>query len=75
MGFASLSANIILAGLMLFLFALGQGLVIVVAGVFTSILKQLRSISRVSAVLMRLSGLLLVAVSIFLYWKIFSNLM
>lgn len=74
MGFASLSANIILAGLMLFLFALGQGIVIVVAGVFTSILKQLRSISRVSSVLMRLSGLLLVVVSMFLYWKIFSNL-
>ena len=72
MGFASLSANIVLAGLMLFLFALGQGLVIIVAGVFTSMLKQLRSISRISVVLMKLSGLLLVAVSIYLYWKIFS---
>jgi len=72
MGFASLSANLIIAGLMLFLFALGQGLVIIIAGVFTSILKQLRTISRVSSVLMKLSGLLLVAVSIFLYWKIFS---
>lgn len=72
MGFASLSANMVIAGLMLFLFALGQGLVIIVAGVFTSILKQLRSISRVSSVLMKLSGLLLVVVSFFLYWKIFA---
>ena len=75
MGFASLSANIILAGLMLFLFALGQGLVIIIAGVFTSMLKQLRTISRVSIILMKLSGLLLVAVSIYLYWKIFSPLL
>ena len=75
MGFASLSANIILAGLMLFLFALGQGLVIIIAGVFTSMLKQLRTISRVSIILMKLSGLLLVVVSIYLYWKIFSPLL
>ncbi len=75
MGFASLSANIILAGLMLFLFALGQGLVIIIAGVFTSILKQLRTISRVSIILMKLSGLLLIAVSMHLYWKIFSPLL
>ena len=74
MGFASLSANMVIAGLMLFLFALGQGLVIVFAGVFTSMLKQLRTISRISSVLMKLSGILLVVVSIFLYWKIFSPL-
>ena len=74
MGFASLSANLVIAGLMLFLFALGQGLVIVIAGVFTSMLKQLKTISRVSNVLMKLSGLLLISISIFLYWKIFASL-
>lgn len=74
MGFASLSANILLAGLMLFLFAMGQGLVIVLAGVFTSILKGLKTISKVSNILMKLSGLLLVIVSGFIYWKIFSGL-
>ncbi len=73
MAFASLSANLVLAGFMLFLFALGQGLVIVLAGVFTSILKGLRSVSKVSGVLMKASGLILVAVSIYIYWKIFSG--
>lgn len=73
MGFASLSANLVMAGLMLFLFSLGQGLVIVLAGVFTSVLKGLRSFSRVSGVLMKLSGLILIAISLFIYWKIFSD--
>ena len=72
MGFASLSANIVIAGLMLFLFAIGQGVVIVIAAVFTSLLKGLRSISKVSTILMKLSGLLLIGVSTYLYWKIFS---
>ncbi len=74
MGFASLSANLALAGLMLFLFAIGQGLVIVIAGVFTSILKGLRSISRVSGVLIKISGIILITISIFIYWKIFSGI-
>lgn len=73
MAFASLSANLVMAGLMLFLFALGQGIVIVLAGVFTSILKGLRAVSHVSNVLMKASGLILVAISLFLYWKIFSG--
>lgn len=73
MGFASLSANIIMAGLMLFLFSLGQGIVIVFAGVFTSILKGLRAFSRVSGVLMKFSGIILIAISLFIYWKIFSE--
>jgi len=73
MGFASLSANLVMAGLMLFLFALGQGLVIVFAGVFTSVLKGLRTFSRVSDVLMKISGVILIAISIFIYWKIFSE--
>ena len=73
MGFASLSANIPLAGLMLFLFALGQGLVIVLAGVFTSILKGLKNISKYSSILMKVSGIILILVSAFIYQKIFSE--
>ena len=73
MAFASLSANLTKAALMLFSFALGQGIIIILAGVFTSMLKGLRSISKVSAVLMKLSGALLVLASIFIYWKIFSE--
>lgn len=73
MGFASLSANIALAGLMLFLFSLGQGLVIVLAGVFTSVLKGLKAFAKVSGLLMKLSGIILLTISIFIYWKIFSG--
>lgn len=73
MGFASLSANLIMAGLMLFLFSIGQGLVIVLAGVFTSILKGLKAFSHFSGILMKISGFILVVISLFIYWKIFSG--
>ena len=73
MAFASLSANITKSALMLFLFALGQGVIILLAGVFTSLLKGLRSISRISEILMKLSGVLLIVASGFIYWKIFSG--
>lgn len=73
MGFASLSANLIMAGLMLFLFSIGQGMVIVLAGVFTSILKGLKAFSCFSSVLMKISGFILVFISLFIYWKIFSG--
>lgn len=75
MAFASLSANIATAALMLFLFSLGQGLVLLIAGVFTSVIKGLRSISNVSGVLMKLSGVVLILASFYIYYKIFSPLL
>lgn len=75
MSFASLSGNLTLAGTMLFLFAIGQGVVIVFAGVFTSVLKSLKNISRVSSILMKLCGLLLISASVFIYWKVFSEIL
>ena len=41
MGFASLTKNIALSGLMLLCFSLGQGIIVILAGVFTSFLKGL----------------------------------
>lgn len=73
MGYASLSANIITACLMLFLFALGQGLIIVLAGVFTSVFKNMHKISKVSNFLIKISGIILILTSIFIYIKIFST--
>lgn len=74
MAFATMGKNLALAIIMLFLFALGQGLILIFAGLFTSGLKNMKSIARFTEVLLKISGVLLILVSVFLYWKVFSSL-
>ena len=73
MSFATLTNNMILAGLMLLCFSIGQGVVVILAGVFTSFLKGLRNFSSISEVLMKISGVLLVVGALLIYFKIFSR--
>ncbi len=75
MAFAAIGKNVGLAILMLFLFAIGQGVILIIAGLFTSGLKNLKSMAAVAELLLKVSGALLIAVSIFLYWKVFSPLL
>jgi len=74
MGFATLTNNIALAVLMLFLFSLGQGLILVIAAVFTSGLKTMRNFSQTSEILLKVCGYLLIFASIFIFYKIFAPL-
>lgn len=74
MAFAAIGKNIPMAILMLFLFAIGQGLILVFAGLFTSVLKNLKSLIGFTEALLKISGWLLVIVSIYLYWKVFAPL-
>ena len=74
MTFATISKNLVMAIIMLFLFALGQGVILILAGLFTSSLKNMRSLSNYTEGLLKFSGVLLVAVSIYLYWKVFAPL-
>jgi len=73
MGFAALTKNIILAGLMLLCFSLGQGIIVILAGVFTSFLKGLRNFAQTSEILLKASGVLLILASILIYIQIFSK--
>lgn len=75
MAFASMSSNIMSAVLMLFMFSLGQGLILVIAGVFTSSLKGLKSFAHISEILLKLSGVLLIFSAIYIYYKIFAPLL
>jgi cytochrome c-type biogenesis protein len=75
MAFASLSTNIMSAVLMLFMFSLGQGLILVIAGVFTSSLKNFKNFAYISEILLKFSGVLLVLSSIYIFYKIFSPLL
>jgi len=74
MAFAAIGKNLSLAILMLFLFALGQGVILILAGLFTSSLKNMKSLAQFTEFLPKISGVLLIGVSIFLYWKVFSPL-
>lgn len=75
MAFASMSTSILAAVLMLFMFSLGQGLILIIAGVFTSSLKGLKNFAHVSEILLKISGVLLVLSSIYIFYKIFSPLL
>ncbi len=73
MAAASLSTNIAYAALMLFLFSLGQGMIILVAGLFTSVLKNLSSFAKFSEILTKISGIILILFAAFLYYKVFEQ--
>lgn len=75
MAFASLSANITNAVIMLFLFSIGQGLIIILAGFLTSKLKTLKNFNNFSNIIMKICGLLLVLASIYIFYKIFYPLL
>lgn len=74
MAFASLSANFTQALIMLFLFSVGQGLIFIFAGYLVSKLKNASWFYKFSEILLKLSGLLLISGSIYIFYKIFAPL-
>lgn len=74
MAFASLSANIPNAVIMLFLFSLGQGIILILAGFLTSKIKNMKNFYALSDILLKFSGLLLVLAAMYIYYKIFTPL-
>ena len=74
MVFAAMGKNLIAAMIMLFLFAIGQGLILVLAGMFASGVKNIKKIACYTDKLTRLSGWLLIAVSMYFYYKVFSSI-
>jgi len=72
MAFAAIGKNVFLAILMLFMFALGQGVILILAGLFTSCLKNMKTMAKYTEVLLKSGGFLLIAASVYLYWKVFT---
>jgi cytochrome c-type biogenesis protein len=73
MAFASMSANIVQSVLMLFLFSLGQGIILIFAGWLTSKIKSSgEKFYNFSEKIMKISGILLILIAVFIYYKIFS---
>lgn len=74
MGFASISAKISHAVIMLFLFSIGQGLIFIVAGFITSKLKTSKNFYKVSEIIMKISGVLLILAALYIFYKIFGGI-
>ena len=73
MAFATMGAKISYAVIMLFLFSLGQGLILILAGFITSKLKDSGDkFYHISEIILKCSGIMLVLVSVYIYYKVFS---
>ena len=72
MVFAAMGKSLIAAIIMLFLFAIGQGIILIIAGMFTSGLKNIKKFSNYTNILMQISGWLLIAVGIYLFYRVFA---
>lgn len=75
MGFASISANILNSVIMLFLFSVGQGLILILAGFLTSKIKTSEKFYRFSETIMKICAVLLILVSVYIYYKIFGSVL
>ncbi len=74
MVFAAMGKNLAAAVIMLFLFAIGQGLILIIAGLFTSTFKNIKKFSNITDKFVKFSGWLIILVAIYLYYKVFSPL-
>ena len=75
MAFASISAKISHAVIMLFLFSIGQGLILIIAGFVTSKIKTSEKFYQLSEKIMKFSGVLLILVSLYIFYKIFGGIL
>lgn len=75
MAFASISAKISSAVIMLFLFSIGQGLILILAGFITSKIKTSEKFYQLSEKIMKFSGVLLILVSLYIFYKIFGGIL
>ncbi len=72
MAYASFKANLVQGGILLFLYALGQSLIILFVGLFASLFKKMTYIRNYSYLINKFSGVVLILASAFLYLKIFE---
>lgn len=71
MSFAVITKSLILSVIMLFLFAIGQGFILLLAGMFTNLIKKFGDIASVSNIMVKLSGMLLILASLYMFFRVF----
>ena len=75
MSFATLTKDILYASLLLLFFSLGQGVIIILAGVFASFVKNMHAMDKYSEFIIKFCGVLLILSAIFLFYQVFSQFM
>lgn len=75
MAVASLSANLLFSVFLLLAFALGQGVIIIIVGMFATVIKNFRHFASFSEKFLKLCGVLLVLSSVYMYYKVFYSLL
>ncbi len=72
MAYASLKANITEGAILLFLYALGQSVIILFAGLFTSVFKKISVVKNYTGAVNKFSGVILIFAAFVIYIKIFG---
>lgn len=71
---ATISNSIVFSLALLFSFALGQCVIIIIIALFASTLKHLGAFAKYSEMLMKFSGILLILAGLYIYYSIFSHI-
>ncbi len=74
MAVATISSSIMFSIALLFSFAIGQCLIIIIFAIFTSTLKHMNKLAKYTSILMKASGVLLILTGLGIYYSIFSNI-
>lgn len=74
MAMATASSDYITSFLMLFAFAFGQCTIIILAGLFASILKKLQQIQKYTDILIKFSGWIFVIFALYIWYSVYSNI-
>lgn len=70
--YASITKKIPLSALMLFLFALGQGVILVLASIFTTFIKKIQKLDKLFNFIMKIAGVLLIISGVLFWWEVFA---
>ncbi len=65
----AIKGDVFYGGLALFLFALGYGVILIILGTFTSLIRRLPRRSLLAMVVHKIVGLILVAIGVYFLWK------
>lgn len=74
MAIATISGNILFSIALLFCFAIGQCIIVIIFALFTSSLKHMNALAKYSSILMKVSGILLILAGLYIYYSVFSGI-
>jgi cytochrome c-type biogenesis protein len=74
MAIATVSRNIVFSISLLFSFAIGQCVIVILFALMASLLKNMKSIAKYSDLMVKLSGLILIILGSYIYFRVFSTL-